>query len=278
MKFTRQLNATTTAHRNSIRAAYTLADKKMPDRMTEVRNLILNSPTVLDVATQRAREAFETRQPDKFVKDTLAAVQEAQAAEALRSAFLRVEESIGKAHITDAVDTAVEAITQRFNREAREFIDAAQQLHPTRPLDAETAIALDAGDALTTARRALHNLGVFASIHGHFPSLLSHQELRSVLPIITLPTTVLEQVYRSLGEAVVTANDHELAGTRTVRTLANDLRADTDTALVRIAAGRYDGITFDLAKSAEHRERHTIATNAFNRRTIEKSGAKVTFI
>lgn len=276
--FTRNINAAPTQHRDSLRAAYTQAGKPAPDNTTEIRELIINAPKVRDVAIEKARKAYDADNPEKFYREALKAVQEAQAAEALRDAFISAEVPVIAAKMNDTIDAAVEALTPAFNRETKALTAAATKLDPNNPLDPETAIALDAGEALTTARRALKVLSKFASIHGHYPHELNHQALRNVLPIITLPDNIeVEEVYKSLGAVKETANEHELAATRTVRRLADDLKADTDATLIRVAAGHYEGVTLHLATTAEHRERHQQAHTAFQRRTVEKSGTRVTF-
>ena len=68
-----------------------------------------------------------------------------------------------------------------------------------------------------------------------------------LLPVLNLPAAVKEQVARSHYEVVKVLNESKLAGTRTIRQLADDAAKDTDLTNINVARGHYNGVTLALA-------------------------------
>lgn len=270
--FTRAINAEINQHRKAIARAYQAAGKTMPDTATRIRELIMTTETTQQVAQRLAREAYDATNPDEFYRDALDQINEARAAHELKDAFNRAANGVAQQKITTEINTAAKEINADFNRTAKDLTNAAKKLDPIHPLEAETAIALDAGEALTTARQALKQLSTYASIHAHYPHTIDQRALRDTLAIVDIPTPTVELCYRTPGAHTNTANEHELTVTRMIRRLHEALKRDTDSTLVNIARGDYKGVTLSLATDTEHRERLETAKLAFQRKTVEPTG------
>ncbi|SMX80652.1 hypothetical protein BSP109_01633 [Brevibacterium sp. Mu109] len=275
--YARSINAEVNQHRKSIAAAYQAAGKTMPDTAGRVRELIVDTENVNEVASRLAREAYEADDPDSFFAAAIREVNEARAATELKDAYVRSANAAAQARLGRDINEAVKETSPTFNRTAKALATAARKLDPIEPLEAETAVALDAGEALTAARQALKQLGVFASIHRHFPNALDQRALRDLLPIIDIPTPTVEEVFRTVGAVAQTANEDELRDTRMLRQLHENLKRDADSTLISIARGDYPGVSLHLADVEEHKERLEKASSAFQRRTIEPSSRRAVF-
>lgn len=275
--FTRAINAEVSQHHKSIAAAYKAAGKTMTTTAGRVRELIVDTENVNEVASRLAREAYEATDPEAFHAAAIQEINEARAAETLKDAYLRSANAVAQQQLTNTIDEAVKEITPSFNRTVKTLTAAARKLDPIQPLEPETAIALDAGEALTTARKALKQIGVFASIHSHYPHALDQRALRDVLVILDIPTPTVEEVYRTVGAVAQTANEDELRDTRMIRKLNDNLKSSTDSTLISIARGDYPGVTLSLATVEEHKERLEKASSAFQRRTVEPSNRRAVF-
>lgn len=275
--YARSINAEINQHRKSIAAAYRAAGKTMPDTAGRVRELIVDTENVNEVASRLAREAYEADDPDSFFAAAIRAINEARAATELKEAYVRSANAAAQARLTRDINEAVKETSPAFNREAKALATAARKLDHVQPLEAETAVALDAGEALTAARQALKQLGVFAGVHAHHPHALDQRALRDVLPIIDIPTPTVEEVFRTVGTVAQTANEDELRDTRMLRQLHENLKVDADSTIISIARGDYPGVSFSLADTEEHKERLEKASSAFQRRTIEPSSRRAVF-
>lgn len=275
--YARSINAEVNQHRKSIAAAYRAAGKTMPDAGERIRELITGAPNVTETANRLAREACEADDPDSFYAAAIRAINEARAATELKETFIRSANAAAQSRLTRDINEAVKETSPAFNRTAKALAAAARKLDHVQPLEAETAVALDAGEALTAARAALKQLGVFASVHSHRPNALDQRALRDVLPIIDIPTPTVEEVYRTVGTVAQTANEDELRDTRMIRRLHENLRVDADSTLISIARGDYPGVSLNLATTDEHKERLEKASSAFQRRTIEPSSRRAVF-
>src|SRR5699024_9197896 len=177
---------------------YSMLGLRQPTTYKDTRDLILAAPSADDVALRLAYAAYETENPKKLVNDAVKELQAAQAAEALKDAFLRAERTAANTTIGNLVTQGVEDARDGFEKDTRALIEAAAHLDPDHPLDAEAAVARDAGVHLTTARGVLARLGVYASIHMHAGANTgAPSNLCKLLPILSLPEIVQQQVYRT---------------------------------------------------------------------------------
>src|SRR5699024_2229062 len=130
------------------------------------------------------------------------------------------------------VNQGVEDAQEAFEKDTQALIDAATHLDQDHPLDAEAAISLDAGVHLTTARGVLARLGTYASIHTHAGAHTgAPSNLCNLLPILSLPEIVQQEVYRTVTESTRTANPNDIQGTLTVRQLGRDAQYGIDDAI-----------------------------------------------
>ena len=231
---------------------YSMLGLKQPTTYKDARDLIIAAPSADDVALRLAYAAYETDNPKKLVADAIKELQAAQAAEALKDAFLRAERTAATSTIRALVDQGVEDAREAFEKDTRALIEAATHLDPDHPLDAEAAVSLDAGVHLTTARGVLARLGVYASIHTHAGANTgAPSNLCKLLPILSLPEVVQQEVYRTVTESVTSANPNDIQGTLTVRRLGRDAQSNIDDTIIGIARGDYEGVTFRLGTQGE---------------------------
>src|SRR5699024_5300607 len=160
--------------------------------------------------------------------------------EALKDAFLRAERTAANTTIRALVDQGVEDTREAFEKDTRALTEAAAHLDPVNPLDAEAAIQRDAGAHLTTARGVLARLGTYASIHTHAGANTgAPSNLCKLLPILSLPEIVQQEVYRTVNESETSANPNDIKGTLTVRQLGRDAQLNLDATIIGIARGDY---------------------------------------
>ena len=231
---------------------YSMLGLKQPTTYKDTRDLILAAPSADDVALRLAYAAYETDNPKKLVNDAIKELQAAQAAEALKDAFLRAERTAANTTIRALVDQGVEDAREAFEKDTQALVDAATHLDPDHPLDAEAALALDAGVHLTTARGVLARLGTYASIHTHAGANTgAPSNLCKLLPILSLPEIVQQEVYRTVTESVTSANPNDIQGTLTVRQLGRDAQSNIDDTIIGIGRGDYEGVSFRLGTQGE---------------------------
>ena len=242
---------------------YSMLGLKQPTTYKDTRDLILAAPSADDVALRLAYAAYETDNPKKLVADAIKELQAAQAAEALKDAFLRAERTAANTTIRALVDQGVEDAREAFEKDTQALIDAATHLDPDHPLDAEAAVQRDAGAHLTTARGVLARLGVYASIHTHAGANTgAPSNLCKLLPILSLPEIVQQEVYRTVTESETSANPNDIKGTLTVRQLGRDAQHNIDDTIIGIARGDYEGVTFRLGTQSE------VSSNGSAMRTV----------
>ena len=231
---------------------YNMLGLKQPTTYKDTRDLILAAPSADDVALRLAYAAYETDTPKRLVADAIKELQAAQAAEALKDAFLRAERTAANTTIANLVTQGVEDAREAFEKDIQALIEAATHLDPDQPLDAETAVQRDAGAHLTTARAILARLGVYASIHTHVGANTgAPSNLTKLLPILGLPEIVQQEVYRTVTESETSANPNDIKGTLTVRKLGRDAQSNIDDTIIGIARGDYEGVTFRLGTQGE---------------------------
>lgn len=251
-----------------IDAAYRLAGiSSPPNHLTEVRNLIVDTPTVEQVALDYATQAYETNEPKKLVAEAKKAIEGAMVANTLKTAFLAGQSQTATQMAKRFTPIAAADVTPAFNKDVARLEEAAQALDRDNPLDPEVAVATDTGAALTTVREVLPRLAVYASLYA-VPTTVADPNLNKLLAIISLPEIVQEQVKQTVGETVTTINRKETAGTFTVRALAKQAKEDIDLAIVRIARGDFAGVKLELFVKGQSRPRATRIKDAFTRKSV----------
>ena len=225
---------------------------------------IRTEPTVKEVAHELALAAYETQNTTAYVKDALARITRAQAADTLREAIAQAAPEAARRRRDETLTKAVEDLTPAFDRMIADLTVAAQKLDPENPVDIGNAIRDDTTRELKIAQHAVDSLGAFAAIHISAASGNLPAPLADVLPVLDLPDCKVEQIANSI--AGQTLNNEELGGTRTVRDLARDLERGVDGTLVRIARGAYPGVTFTLHDHASYATTLGHARQAFARK------------
>lgn len=240
----------TSNQRTNLNRACELAGVPAPTApYTEVSELILGTTSVATIAREYAEAAYQTDNPEKLVADAIDALKHAQAGEALRDAFVAAEPVAAKTLVPEMIDKGIDAIRPEFDKDMAKLAKAARKLDANNPLDAELAVAADAGRELTTAREILAKLNVYATINtNHFLATEAPMQLRKLLTIIDLPDIVQEQCHRALYVERQTANPDDIEGTLTVRELGQDATSNLDATILGIARGDYKGVTLTLTK------------------------------
>lgn len=268
---TTYFNRPATHHMNQtqrINDAYTLAGLTAPTHALEIRNKINSAPTPDQVAASIAREALDADNINEFYDEAIDRMAKAHAAQALKDAFSRNIQSALEARAHKLRGQAVEDVSPAFNKIAKAISTAAKALPTGAPLDMSANIEAGTGAEFKTVRDGLAKLGAYAAIYPQgTPADGVPAALHAVLPIVSLPSTTIERIKQSIGENIVTSNEAQLAPTRTVRKLSNDLAKDPDNTLALIAAGHYEGVTIALATPEQLGERRKHAVNAFKRIT-----------
>ena len=257
------------SQQRNLDALYTMLGLKAPTTYADTRDLITNVESSHDVALRLAYAAYDTDNPAKLVKDAVRELQEAQAREALKDAFLKAEATAATRTIRALVDQGVEDTREAFEKDVQALTEAAAHLDPDHPLDAEAAVSLDAGVHLTTARGVLARLGTYASIHMHAGANTgAPSNLCKLLPILSLPEIVQQEVYRTVTESSRTANPNDIQGTLTVRRLGRDAQHGIDDAIIGIARGDYSGVTFRLGTGGEVSRNGSLMRTAHTQKVV----------
>ena len=255
-------------HRN-LDALYSLLGIAQPTTYKTTRDLILAAPSADDVAMRLAYAAYEADNPKKLVADAVKEIQAAHAAEALKDAFLKAERTAATRTVGQLVDQGVQDAGEAFGKDVQALVEAAAHLDPDHPLDAEAAVARDAGVHLTTARGVLARLGTYASIHNHAGANTgAPSNLCKLLPILGLPDVVQEQVFRSVTESTRTANPDDIQGTLTIRRLGRDAQHNLDDTIVGIARGNYEGVTFNLNTQGESSRNGSAMRSTYTQKVV----------
>jgi hypothetical protein len=247
-----------------VNAAYRLAGLPVPNTDAAIDHLVFGQPTVEQVAYDLAMAALTTTNPDNAYADALRKINEAQAADTLRDAYTRASEAAHREKLPAIRDKAAHDLAKALTKTAETISKAAAKLGTDAPFDLDNAVALDATREYKQLIAAIGQLGVYASVHyvrmrPNLPGALA-----AILPIIAIPDVEIEIVERgAYGVVNRTINRNETHGTRAVRKLADDLDRDTDTALMNVALGKYAGISYQLATTAELEHRADEAARAF---------------
>ena len=257
------------SQQRNLDALYSMLGLKQPTTYKDTRDLILAAPSADDVALRLAYAAYEAENPKKLVADAVKELQAAQAAEALKDAFLKAERTAATTTIRALVDQGVEDAREAFGKDISALVEAAAHLDPDHPLDAEAAVARDAGVHLTTARGVLARLGTYASIHTHAGANTgAPSNLCKLLPILGLPEIVQQEVYRAVTESTRTANPNDIQGTLTVRELGRDAQHNLDDTIIGIARGSYEGVSFNLNTQGEVSRNGSAMRTAYTQKVV----------
>lgn len=259
-----------------IDAAYNLAGVTRTKQTSEVQAAINAAPTVDQVAKDLAYRSFEATDAEQFVEDALTEIQRAHAADALRAAYSKCIQQATLDSIPRVLEEAATELSPAFNKLVSEFATAAKALDINDPLSAEAAIETNTAKQLKVARTALEALGVYANMHEQHTPDKAPAILMSVLSILSLPKCTVEQVVRTPATPKPVVNAHQLVGTYAVRQFTKDAGKDMDKALIGVAAGRYEGVSFALASRDGYQERVQTAQAAFERVGVERESAHLT--
>lgn len=284
----------------NIAAAYAAAgiDRPTPPEQL-IEKALRELPTAAAVGHTIVAEAHDGPQqsPAKFATDARRRMAEAIAADALRDAWGRHGRNATTARLPRATDQAAEDLSGAFSATVEALRDAAANLAPQSAapgsstlrapsghpapgpvsLDAEAAVARDAGAALTTARAELAKLATFAGITAAGPLPNSAASgLAPLVPVIAIEGAVMERCVRSVGEGLTVTNEAQLGVTRAVRRLAADARTDVDAAVLGIAHGNYRGVTLRLNDAAANQATREAIGTAFERSWTDDGQGKPT--
>lgn len=260
--FNRTITGTPTAELRHLTSLYKMVGLTPPTPYAEVRELIASAPDPHQVVNEYAQRAYETDNPAKLIKEAKTAIADAMAGDELRKRFLAIESATLARNLGAMKAQFREDATDIFNKDIAKLKGAADLLDRDNPLDAETAVAQDNGQALTTARTIIPRLAAYSSLWtAGGPDV--PPALKALCPILEVPTLVVEQVERTLTENPATLNTDDARGTLTVRRLGEDAREDMDRTIIGIVRGEYEDISFDISTPTAD------VTNAYKRESIE---------
>ena len=258
-----------------IDAAYTHAGLTAPTNVDVISAALAIEPTPHDVAVEYATRALDnTHDPEDLVDEAITRVARAQAVEQFRSIYEGAVDAIALEHIEDTRAQAVADLTPAFDRATKELVKAAKKLDPTNPLDRDAAFNNDTTAEWKTATGILAILPGYAitptDVSGNVPYALAQ-----VLGIVSIPSVNIEEAIPDArgGGYIVDAADPEKHKRDQIRDFATALTHDMDHALIRVARGTWDTISFAIADGAEADRRTTAAHNAMTRDTSGSSRA-----
>lgn len=258
----------------AIANAYDVYGIAAPTRALDIRRTVeAGAKSVHAVSDALARDAFlSDEDPDTWYADALDQIRDAVAREALAKAFASNYENNLRPALPKLLAEAADDLEKHVGKTVKSFTAAAKQLPDDRAaLDPEANLAKNTGDKLYTVRGELARLGTVA---GMYPAIINDQKitsagLKAIIPIVEFPNAVVEQVEPSHAAEKQTANEHELAGTRTIRKIADDLHyKGIDVVLVSIAQGTYEGTRIEFGNVDAVRARRTNLTRAFSRTRV----------
>lgn len=256
-------------HMGNIVTAYRQAGLTPPTLGGDIEQKIQTAPGPAEVARKLAVDALQAEDVDAWHAEALEQIREAQAADTLRREFNSVFPHVIRAAADGYIAEAAEDLRAPFDRLAKTFTQAAAKLPSGQSaLDPEAVIAADAGAALNTVRDCLARFGAYAGIFHADAAVDDYpSDLNIILPLVDLPTPVVEQVY---GLTRSTANEEKLEQTRAIRRMATDLRSrGADPVLVGIARGEYGKATLKLATAETLQLRKENASLAHSRERVE---------
>ena len=262
--------STTIADRQheAITRAYRAAGITPPNARADALDAINTEPGAVAVANELAREAHTADDAQRFMENALERLARAQAGDALRTALAQVEPQVRRETMPTTLARATADLGPAFATTVKELTAAAAKLDHDKPLNLDNAVRDDSTKALKAAQAALAALGPYASMFTLRPSQHLPVNLTAVLPLLALPECVIELRAPSMANFGPVINAADCAGSYTVRDLARAMERDVDSALVAVARGDFEGVTFQLAANAlEVDQRSRTANRAHARRT-----------
>lgn len=249
-------------------AAYQAASINAPSSFaTALKRHLLTVPDVKREAASIAAEAYNAA-PDtdvhEFWDNAVDQVIRAQGADALKTALTSALDVQERASGARQIERGMADLKPFADRHAAALVKAAKALPAgASALDPETVLAHDAGKHLTSARDALRNLALWASVPDTAQHVKALGDLHRVLALVD-PGKPVQEVASVFGK---TMNAAKLDTTRALRNLARDIKANIDLAIVNVARGNYPGVTLDPADSpATITDRAARARDAFTTR------------
>jgi hypothetical protein len=270
MTFFNRYPTTTPAQMDRIRDAYKLAGVTEPSRALAIAELVRNTPTTEQITDELAQAALTAQDPDAFYADALARIQGAMAADAFRDTFAARLLEHGQRTMPHTLARTAEDLAPAFARLVKQMQAAVNKLPTATPLDLEANVENDTASEYKTTRDALAKIGQYVSVYIASPPRDIPTELNRILPAVNLPEAQAELVE---GLARATVNEHHLAGTRTIRALADAALEDLDLALLRVARGDFPGATLSLATPDEMRAREANARTAYTQTLAQSANA-----
>lgn len=263
------LIVTTSNQVDHLTRAYAAAGVTMPSGSKPFADLVHSAPTAVDVATQIARETFdEGADPAELYETAVTRMQRAMAADALRTAYSQVASHVARENLPNVLERAATDLNPAVANSAKALKNAADKLRPGNPLSVDAAIEDDTTKEYKIAVKELHQLAVFAGLYEvRVGGVVPANGISKLISILNLPECNVERVTPAGLGASETVNPNEITGTLAVRKLDHDIRKDVDTALLGVARGDYEGVTFSLATPDEYRERWNKLQAAFTQRT-----------
>ena len=243
--FTRASHGTPSVELRHLTQMYKMIGVEAPTRYADIRAIILDTPEPHQVIADYAARAYTADDPKALVTEAREAITAAIAGDELKKRFLAIEPTQLATQLGGMKAQFREDATKAFNADIKRLTEAANQLDPNNPLDAELAIAQDNGKALSTVRELLPKLGQYASMWVVSDPKASTQ-FRFILPLLDLPVLVRERVHQTLATSTTTLNPEEAAGSLTVRRLDRDAHTNIDRALLGIARGEYPGVALNI--------------------------------
>lgn len=261
--------------------AYTAFGLNPPTRATEIRSVVeAGAESTRQVADQLARDAFHNDDdPDEWYTAAVERIKEAQAREALAKAFAdgyaQNIQSASRALVTPAGDDLAAPVSKAIKK----LVDAAKKMPKgLKALDTESNLAADTGTHLFTVRAELAHLSAATGIYDPLigKDEIPNQGLRNVIPVVKFPTANVEIIDNTFGENPRTVNGEKLEGTRTIRSIADDIRIHgADIVLVMIAQGHYPGTELAFAGRDEFNNRIRNVATAYKRAKADNNRSRL---
>lgn len=257
-----------------ISKAYAAAGQDSPTSFVdEMKAHLRTVPTAQQVAADIGTRAYRADAGEDIAKFWRAAVKEmadAMAADHLRDQIIQRLEVEQRSQAGRIISRAIKDLHPWAVRAAEDLATAAQDLPADKPTDPEAVLAADAGASLTTARRALSTLALWASLPDTGVHVSSAMQLARVLPVLD-PGKVTVEARTNLGRTV---NEDSLEATNSLRRLERDVRTDIDRALIGVARSEYPGLALSpVTALADVKDRARTIRDAFITRSVDESTA-----
>lgn len=255
--------------------AYTNAGLTPPSNVDIISEALASEPSTHDVAVDYAtRSLSKNNDPEQLVAEAIAAITRAQAVDQFRDIYNRAVDGIAFERIDETRTNAAADLTPVFNRTIKDLQKAAAKLDEADPLDRDVAFNNDTTAAWKNATGILAALGHYSIADIPNPGNVT-PGLHHVLGIVTIPDVEMEEyVPSSHGTGdIVDAGDPEHQTRNEIRSFATALSHDLDHALIQVARGKWEHISYSIADTTEAERRATAAHNALTRAPVATAGS-----